>query len=206
MGQQQAQNSQQGSSLEQQAGQEMKSQDGFGQSGQATQEGKQGAQSQSGQQAGQGQGQGQQGQGQQGQGQQGPGQGQGQGQGQSVQGQGQSGQGQGQGQPNGSNQGSGRGGGMGGRGQGSTGRVPTLAPKAHRTIDTMVKGQKDPRGKQFVIPYRGLPDKADSKAGYYDVATAAKQQAEGALSKEEYPVQMKQQVRDYFEQLQGGKR
>jgi hypothetical protein len=103
--------------------------------------------------------------------------------------------GQGQGQPGG------RPGGTGAGGWGGF-RPPAGSPTPSKKIDTMVKGQKG-KGPELVTPFRGAPDRSDSKAPYYAVTPSALRQAEDALTREEVPAAYRRSVKQYFEGIRG---
>src|SRR6266542_2793445 len=92
----------------------------------------------------------------------------------------------------------------GGGGAGGWGgfRPPAGAPTPSKKIDTMVKGQKG-KGPELVTPFRGSPDRADSKTPYYAVNPTALRQAEDALAKEEVPAAYRKSVKQYFEGIRG---
>jgi hypothetical protein len=101
-------------------------------------------------------------------------------------------QGKGKGKPGGPQ---GAGGGAGGWGGF---RPPAGAPTPSKKVDTMVKGQKG-KGPELVTPFRGAPDRTDSKTPYYEVNPTALRQAEDALAKEEVPAAYRKPVKEYFE-------
>jgi hypothetical protein len=77
-------------------------------------------------------------------------------------------------------------------------RPPAGAPLPSKKIDTMVKGQKG-KGPELITPFRGAPDRTDSKTPYYAVNPTALRQAEDALAKEEVPAAYRKSVKEYFE-------
>lgn len=105
-----------------------------------------------------------------------------------------SGSGKGKGQP-----GSGQPNGAGGWGGF---RPPAGAPTPSKKIDTMVKGARG-KGPELVTPFRGAPDRSDSKTPYYQVSPTALRQAEDALAKEEVPAAYRKSVKQYFEGIRG---
>ena len=62
----------------------------------------------------------------------------------------------------------------------------------------MVKGVKG-KGPELITPFRGSPDRTDSKTPYYAVTPTALRQAEDALAKEEVPAAYRKSVKQYFE-------
>jgi hypothetical protein len=92
--------------------------------------------------------------------------------------------------------------GSGGGGAGGWGgfRPPAGAPTPSKKIDTLVKGRKG-EGPELITPFRGAPDRTDSKAPYYAVTPSALRQAEDAVAKEEVPAAYRKSVKDYFEGL-----
>jgi hypothetical protein len=110
----------------------------------------------------------------------------------SQSGQAKSGQGGGKGQP----------GGKPGAGTGAGGwggfRPPAGAPTPSKKLDTMVKGVKG-KGTELVTPFRGAPDRSNSKTPYYAVSPTALRQAEDALTKEDVPAAYRKSVKRYFE-------
>jgi hypothetical protein len=81
-------------------------------------------------------------------------------------------------------------------------RPPAGAPTPSRKKDTLVKGVKG-KGPELVTPFRGAPDRSDSKATYYAVTPSALRQAEDALAKEEVPAAYRKPVKEYFEGIRG---
>jgi hypothetical protein len=77
-------------------------------------------------------------------------------------------------------------------------RPPAGAPTPSKKLDTMVKGVKG-KGPELVTPFRGNPDRSDSKTPYYSVNPTALRQAEDALSKEDVPAAYRNSVKQYFE-------
>jgi len=102
----------------------------------------------------------------------------------------------GKGQPGGSKSG----GGKPGSGAGGWGgfRPPFGSPTPSKKIDTLVKGVKG-KGPELITPFRGSPDRSDSKTPYYQVSPTALRQAEDALAKEEVPAAYRKAVKEYFE-------
>jgi hypothetical protein len=62
----------------------------------------------------------------------------------------------------------------------------------------MVKGVKG-KGPELVTPFRGAPDRSDSKTPYYAVTPNALRQAEDALAREDVPAAYRKPVKQYFE-------
>jgi hypothetical protein len=110
----------------------------------------------------------------------------------SASGQAKSGQGGGQGPPSAMH---GAGGGAGGWGGF---RPPAGSPTPSKKLDTMVKGVKG-KGPELVTPFRGAPDRSDSKTPYYAVTPNALHQAEDALAREDVPAAYRKSVKQYFE-------
>jgi hypothetical protein len=106
----------------------------------------------------------------------------------------------------GQSQGDGKGkkGGMPGGGGGAGGwggfRPPAGAPTPSKKLDTLVKGVKG-KGPELVTPFRGAPDRADTKTPYYSVTPTALRQAEDALTREEVPAAYRKSVKQYFENI-----
>jgi hypothetical protein len=117
----------------------------------------------------------------------------------SASGQAKAGQGQGRGKGNGSPAGVQRSA-RGGQGAGGWGgfRPPVGSPTPSKKIDTMVKGVKG-KGPELITPFRGSPDRTDTKTPYYQVSPTALRQAEDALAKEEVPAAYRKAVKEYFE-------
>jgi hypothetical protein len=88
----------------------------------------------------------------------------------------------------------------GGSGAGGWGgfRPPAGSPTPSKKLDTMVKGVKG-KGSELITPFRGSPDRSDTKTPYYSVSPTALRQAEDALAKEEVPAAYRKSVKQYFE-------
>jgi len=102
---------------------------------------------------------------------------------------------------------SGKGGGKGSPAGGGVGgwggfRPPAGAPTPSKKLDTMVKGQKG-KGPELITPFRGAPDRSDTKTPYYSVNPTALRQAEDALAKEDVPAAYRKPVKEYFEGIKG---
>jgi hypothetical protein len=110
----------------------------------------------------------------------------------SASGQAKSGQGSGQGHPGGKPGGANGAGGWGGF------RPPAGSPTPSKKLDTLVKGVKG-KGPELLTPFRGAPDRSDSKTPYYAVTPNALHQAEDALGKEDVPAAYRKSVKQYFE-------
>ena len=80
--------------------------------------------------------------------------------------------------------------------------VPAGAPTPSKKLDTMVKGVKG-KGPVFITPFRGSPDRSDTKTPYYSVSPTALRQAEDALAKEDVPAAYRKPVKQYFEGIKG---
>jgi hypothetical protein len=101
---------------------------------------------------------------------------------------------------------SGKGKGTGAAAQGAGGgaggwggfRPPAGAPTPSKKLDTMVKGIKG-KGPELITPFRGSPDRSDTKTPYYSVSPTALRQAEDALAKEDVPAAYRKPVKEYFE-------
>ena len=101
---------------------------------------------------------------------------------------------------------SGKGGGKGSPVQGAGGgvggwggyRPPAGSPTPSKKLDTMVKGVKG-KGPELITPFRGSPDRSDTKTPYYSVSPTALRQAEDALAKEDVPAAYRKSVKQYFE-------
>lgn len=92
----------------------------------------------------------------------------------------------------------------GGSGAGGWGgyRPPAGAPTPSKKLDTMVKGVKG-KGPELITPFRGKPDRSDTKTPYYSVNPTALRQAEDALAKEDVPAAYRKPVKEYFEGIKG---
>ena len=84
------------------------------------------------------------------------------------------------------------------------GRLPPAGrlPHPEQKLDTMVKGVKG-KGPELITPFRGAPDRSDTKTPYYSVSPTALRQAEDALAKEDVPAAYRKPVKDYFEGIRG---
>src|SRR5262249_23123942 len=70
------------------------------------------------------------------------------------------------------------------------------APTPSKKLDTMVKGVKG-KGPELITPFRGAPDRSDTKTPYYSVNPTALRQAEDALAKEDVPAAYRKPVKEY---------
>ena len=77
-------------------------------------------------------------------------------------------------------------------------RPPAGSPTPSKKLDTLVKGVKG-KGPELVTPFRGAPDRSDTKTPYYSVTPTALRQAEDALTKEDVPAAYRKSVKQYFE-------
>jgi len=70
---------------------------------------------------------------------------------------------------------------------------------------TKVKGQFSPGGQMPSITLKGVSIKGQSKVQYEEAAAAAQSDAQSALSQEKVPRAYQGAVKDYFDDLKGGK-
>jgi hypothetical protein len=97
----------------------------------------------------------------------------------------------------------GKGGGMGNPGQGQGGNVGPQQPLPGPKKDELVKGTLDPHGKKLSRSYMGTPDPTHDRAAYYQIVPDRARAAEASLNSEEIPVGQKDQVKRYFQSIQG---
>ena len=69
----------------------------------------------------------------------------------------------------------------------------------------MIPGTRSKNGQELSIQTLGAPDHVNSSLPYYQAVETSQKQAASALSRERVPAAMRQQVKDYFDTLHGGK-
>lgn len=77
-------------------------------------------------------------------------------------------------------------------------RTPANKPNAQ------VKGVRSQKGQELSTNMMGAPEGTASSMPYYEAAETSRREAESALNRERIPVTMKNQVKDYFDNLTPG--